>query len=135
MDTINLATVMIRDLEGRLLAVRKKKSLYYMMPGGKIEPNETYPEALARELNEELGLAIQLTDLHFIGSHRAIAVNEKHTMVEANIFLLHIFDPFKISAKSEIEEIVWLTRDTYRQYKLAHLLEEFALPRWLNAGV
>ena len=33
---------------------------------------------------------------------------------------------------SEIEEMVWITQENYNDYQLAHLLEEFSLPIWLE---
>ena len=36
---------------------------YYVTPGGKIEENESHEEALRREIKEELGIEIEITDL------------------------------------------------------------------------
>lgn len=46
--------VCVRD--GRLLAVRTRGRDAFYLPGGKLEPGEDGPRALARELAEELGL-------------------------------------------------------------------------------
>jgi 8-oxo-dGTP diphosphatase len=46
--------VCVRD--GRLLAVRTRGRDVFYLPGGKLEPGEDGPRALARELAEELGL-------------------------------------------------------------------------------
>lgn len=132
MEKIILAAAMLVDHSGRLLSVRKKTSRYFMMPGGKIEPNENQQEALIRELEEELGLKVAVQELHYLGNHKAVAVNEKNTVVHAAIYLLRISDASEIRPQSEIEEIAWLTRANYHRYKLAHLLSEFTLPRWLN---
>ena len=37
-----------------------------------------------------------------------------------------------IKIASEIDEMAWITKETYHDYKLAHLLEEFSLPIWLE---
>lgn len=103
-----------------------------MMPGGKVEPHENHQEALIRELGEELGLKVKVQELHFLGNHTAIAVNEKNSVVHAAIYLLRISDLHEILPQSEIEEIAWLTKTNHHRYKLAHLLLEFTLPRWLN---
>lgn len=58
--------------EGKVLIARRKagKSLagFWEFPGGKIEANETAEDALLRELQEEMGMAVQVVD--FFGSHQ-----------------------------------------------------------------
>ena len=48
--------------EGRLLLIRRSRSVVaphmYCFPGGGIEPGETESEALIREFQEELGIAV-----------------------------------------------------------------------------
>ncbi|OKI00175.1 DNA mismatch repair protein MutT [Streptomyces sp. CB02923] len=51
----------VRD--GRLLSVRTRGNDTFYLPGGKYEPGETAPEALSRELSEELGLSVPAGDL------------------------------------------------------------------------
>ncbi|MEV5593340.1 GNAT family N-acetyltransferase [Streptomyces sp. NPDC052496] len=51
----------VRD--GRLLSVRTRGNDTFYLPGGKYEPGETAPEALSRELSEELGLTVPAADL------------------------------------------------------------------------
>ncbi|MFI0258712.1 NUDIX domain-containing protein [Streptomyces sp. NPDC017056] len=48
---------------GRLLSVRTRGNDTFYLPGGKYEPGETAPEALSRELSEELGLTVPADDL------------------------------------------------------------------------
>ena len=129
---IRIASAILLDKEGNLLVVRKKKSKYYMLPGGKIEPQETLIETLLRELHEELGIKLEASDFQFLGTHRTEAVNESDTTVEGNIFKLIQPLQQKINNQAEIEEFAWLSKKSYSNYLLAHLLSEFALPRWLN---
>lgn len=130
---ITVALAMITNEEGGLLATRKKNASYFTLPGGKIDAQETPLQALKRELYEELNLVFVDNDFLHAGTHRTIAANEANTTVEGHIFLLLKPISKAIYPHSEIEEVVWLSKSTYKNYKLAHLLSEFALPKWLKA--
>jgi len=129
---IRISSAIIRNSKNDILVVRKHNSTFYMLPGGKIEINETLAETLIRELNEELGLKFEASDFTFMGTHETAAANESSTRVEGNIFLLDKnLDNDEITNYAEIAEACWLSKSNYHNYQLAHLLKEFALPRWL----
>ena len=61
---------MITDDEGRYLFIRRAADSGFWpsqwdLPGGKIDPEETFDQALLRESREETGLEIRLTN--FVG--------------------------------------------------------------------
>lgn len=53
---------------GRILCMQRgigkntETSLKFEFPGGKVEPGETYPRALMRELSEEMNLSVSITE-------------------------------------------------------------------------
>lgn len=57
-----VVAALILDADNRILIAERPAGRKYAgqweLPGGKIEPGETEPQALARELNEELGLTV-----------------------------------------------------------------------------
>jgi 8-oxo-dGTP pyrophosphatase MutT (NUDIX family) len=55
------AWVFVRDR--RVLVVRAEGSDAFYLPGGKPEPGETHAEAAAREVSEEVGIALDPADL------------------------------------------------------------------------
>lgn len=130
-NKIYLASAIITNQNSELLTVRKKGSIYYMMPGGKIELNENSFQALKRELLEELNFLISSKDVSFIGSHSTEAINESNTIVTADIFHIQT-DQLSFEPNAEIEEVLWLNKLDYHNYPLAHLIKEFSIPKWLK---
>jgi 8-oxo-dGTP diphosphatase len=67
MPLVHVAAVALVDPQRRILVQQRPegKSLagLWEFPGGKIEPGETPEAALVRELEEELGIAIDAADL------------------------------------------------------------------------
>jgi len=56
-------------LDERVVALRNRDGVH-VMPGGRIEPRETYAQALRREVHEETGLIVTATDyLGFVHLH------------------------------------------------------------------
>lgn len=58
-------------LDDKLITVYREKMVdgilkkYYVIPGGGVEENETIEDATKREILEEVGIEIQLTDKYF----------------------------------------------------------------------
>lgn len=132
MNQIYLANALVTDVEGRMLAVRKKNSKFFQMVGGKIDGSEEPLETLHREFLEEINIDLKLHSVQFLGKHTTTAVNEAKTIVHANVFHVQLKSLETLKIASEIEEMAWITKGDYKNYQLAHLLEEFSLPIWLK---
>lgn len=58
-------------INGKLITIYREKLIngilkkYYVIPGGGVEENETLEEATKREILEELGINIELTEKYF----------------------------------------------------------------------
>jgi len=126
--TIRIAAAVIRDDGGRLLLVRKRGTSAFMQAGGKIEPGELPAAALARELREELGVAVDPAAAFHLGSFSAPAANEPDARVEAELFELSITGEPVPAA--EIEEMIWLNPDLANGMELAPLTADIVLPRY-----
>jgi 8-oxo-dGTP diphosphatase len=102
---IEIVAAVIRDDAGRYLLVRKQGTHVFMQPGGKREPGEDDLTALARELDEELGLAIVAGSVRPLGSFRAPAANETGREVVAAVYDVAVAG--SAVPRAEIAELLW----------------------------
>ena len=131
MKKIEIASVALIDLHGRLLLVRKKGSEFFQLVGGKIGPGERLLDTVIREAKEEIGLDLVPDALTFLGQHTTAAVNEQNTLVCGNVYTSFLTFDFTPTVANEIEAFAWLDYDSYKNYLWAHLAEELVLPWWL----
>lgn len=125
-----LSAAMIIDGNDRLLLVRKRNTVKFMLPGGKIDQGETAIEALIRELQEEIDLKITENDASFIQEYEAAAANEPDYRIQSQLFQVMLPSNTIIEPQAEIEEIVWLEPDHIPALQFAPLVEEKILPLW-----
>ncbi|MFJ2320360.1 NUDIX domain-containing protein [Pseudomonas sp. NPDC087817] len=123
---IRIAAALLVRADGQTLLVRKRGTTAFMQPGGKIEAHELPVHALARELEEELGLAIDPAQAAFLGQFSAPAANEPGFIVQAEIFQLSI--DAEVSPAAEIEEVIWIDPTTDPAVVLAPLTRDLILP-------
>ncbi len=121
---IRIAAAIIVDQTGSTLLVRKRGTLFFMQPGGKIEKDETPASALAREIREELGYSI--VGSQFVGAFSAPAANEPPRQVEATIFQIEVEGSLRLGA--EIEEAIWIDPRRPGDVRLAPLTRDCILP-------
>lgn len=121
---VEVVGAVIRDAGGRLLAVRKRGTERFMLPGGKREPGEDDLAALARELAEEL--SVRLVSATPIGQYEAAAANEPDAIVRSCAYIVEVEGD--ISAAAEIESILWIDPNAPLDVALAPLLEAHILP-------
>ncbi|POA16892.1 DNA mismatch repair protein MutT [Pseudomonas sp. FW300-N1A1] len=123
---IRIAAALLIGPDGRTLLVRKRGTQAFMQPGGKIEAHELPVHALARELEEELGLVIDPAHARFLGQFSAPAANEPGFIVQADIFQLAVDVP--VSPAAEIEEVIWIDPAGDGEVVLAPLTRDLILP-------
>jgi 8-oxo-dGTP diphosphatase len=105
---IRIAAAVIVDGRGHVLLVRKRGTVAYMQPGGKVMPGETGLEAVHREIAEELGVEAVTSATRALGRHVADAANEPGHLVDAELFSVSLDGEPRAAA--EIDHIVWSTR-------------------------
>ena len=125
MTTFVTASVcVVRD--GALLTVRKRGTSKFMLPGGKLEPGESFVDCAVREAEEEIGLVLDPADLVELGDWTSPAANEPGMLVRSTVFRAPDGQP-EPRASGEIEELRWQPLGG-RAEDLAPLLTEHVLP-------
>ena len=113
MKPVDVVAAIIKSEDYYLLAKRNKDKymgLKWEFPGGKVEQNETFKEALSREILEELNVNIQI--------HKKVA-EERYQDEEINI-VLHYYMCSLIDndiVLSEHEAIEWVKKQDFINYE------------------
>ena len=113
MKPVDVVAAIIKSEDYYLLAKRNKDKymgLKWEFPGGKVEQNETFKEALSREILEELNVNIEI--------HNKVA-EERYQDAEINI-TLHYYMCSLIDndiVLSEHEAIEWVKKQDFLKYE------------------
>ena len=123
---IHVSAVVFRDVNDKVLTVRKRGTEKFMFPGGKPELGESALDTAIREAKEEIGIGLEAKQLTQIGVYEAPAANEaKHTVV-ATVFT-YDGDTIEPQMAAEIAELSWVSPDQ-PDVVLAPLLADFVFP-------
>ncbi|MFN5470178.1 MAG: NUDIX hydrolase [Pirellulaceae bacterium] len=94
--------------EGRFLVIRRSRWVraprMICFPGGSIEPNEDFPTAIRREMDEELSLQVEVIK-HLWSSRTAWGTNLEWMLCRRPEGQPPVPDP------REVEEVFWMSRE------------------------
>lgn len=124
-NRIVVSAVVMRDVDGRVLTVRKRGTSMFMFPGGKIDSGETPADAAVREAREEIGVDLAHESLRLLGEFGTAAANEPDHVVVATVFEHPLTG--EPAPHAEIAELAWVDPASDRP-DLAPLLREAVFP-------
>ncbi len=119
------AKVVVRDKSGRCLLLKRSLSSKgnpgkWDLPGGKVDPGESFDQGLLREVTEETGLTISI--------QRVVGVAESESPTRKVVYL--IFEgrqeSGQVQLSSEHDEYVWVNRRELSKMELADQFRAFA---------
>lgn len=128
MKTLHIATACFVNTAQELLVVRKQDASAWMLPGGKLDGQESPAQALLREVREELKLTLQEEALTHLGSFAAFAANEANTAVRANVYLAKLPENQPPTISAEIAEMRWLPLHEPLPESMTPLLRQHIIP-------
>ena len=107
------AKAVITDGKGRILLVREASTYdegtnigRYNIPGGRLNPGESYEYGLQREIKEELGLEIDYLYPLYIGEWRPVIKNVPYQII--GIFSVCSVKNKKITLSKEHDSYLWI---------------------------
>ena len=111
----NVVAAVIRKNNKYLIVQRNRKKhlgLKWEFPGGKVKENETFEEALLREIKEELNIIINLHD----------KITEKKYKDEKIDILLHYYFCTQVGGTIQLiehEDLAWVEKKDFKNYDFA----------------
>lgn len=131
-DIYKAAGLIIQDR--RVLAERSVGKPAFVQPGGRIEPGETAPQALVRELREEFSIGVREEDLEFYGTYSAVAANHPGQQVHMEVFMVKAWRG-EIKPDSEVEELLWLSSKLPKNVEIGSVFVHDIIPRLKREGL
>lgn len=121
--------------ERHLLLARKKGAVHTFLPGGHVEFGEPAEAALARELQEELGIAVEIG--RFLGAVEHAWDDAQGPNHELNLVFevtwTGLDKPAPVRSAEPHLEFVWQPTDQLAAGDLQPWVLCDVLPRWLDA--
>jgi 8-oxo-dGTP diphosphatase len=106
---IRVAALLIEDGKILFIAHKKESKVYWLLPGGGVNPGETLEEALKRELKEELDIDIKVNDIALICD--SIAPDESKHIVNICFFCTHNAGTYILSQEQRLYDFGFFNAD------------------------
>lgn len=126
----------IIEYQGKILCMQRNVgkyeyvSLKFEFPGGKVEAGETQPQALMRELREEMEMQVEIADSDFVMSTNHVYPDFEITMhcyfchPENDVFVRKEHVAHVWCIPEELEKLDWAPADIPVMQKVKQILTE-----------
>jgi len=131
-DIYKAGAILIQDR--KLFLARTRGRDFFASPGGKIDDDETYEEALIRELKEELDISVTADDFEKFGTYTDFVINDKSKKIQQAVFLVKSWQG-ELKPSGEIEEIQWVGSVLPKNMSPDSIFEREVIPRLKNANI
>jgi 8-oxo-dGTP diphosphatase len=115
------AKAVIVNEEGKVLILREANTYdegtqigRYGLPGGRLNPGETFEEGLHREVQEETGLTVELQYPIYVGEWHPVIKTIPHQIIA--IFNVCKAKTHAVRLSSEHDEAAWIEPSAYADY-------------------
>ena len=105
-----------------IILLHRKKTGWYELPGGKLEPKEDPKTGAIRELKEELGCDVEIIKKLGSKEFEEYGQNLLYHWFQARLKPGH---DFQICEKEKFDHFKWIRLDALKDYKLSPNMENF----------
>ncbi|WP_280410099.1 NUDIX hydrolase [Nocardia brasiliensis] len=103
-------SAVVRDTDGRILMIHRTDNGKYSIPGGGLEAGETVSDAVVREVKEETGIDVRVTDLVGIFSNPGHVIAYDDGEVRQEFSICFRAEPIggELRTSRESSEVKWV---------------------------
>ena len=102
MPRVRVAAIIIENKKLLLIAHKKNKNVYWLLPGGGIDFGESLAGALTRELNEELGVSVNVNEFAWVSD--SIDPAGKRHIVNICFYCSHIEGEYSLGRDKRLHD-------------------------------
>jgi len=113
-------TAIVRNDADALLLVHKTDNDLWALPGGGVDPGESVSEAVMREVKEETGLDVEVTELSgvYTNPRHVIAYDDGEVRQQFSLCFRTRLIGGRITTSSETSEVAFVPVDRLAEYNI-----------------
>ena len=119
---------------GALLVLRSKGKDTFYAPGGKLDSGETPKQALCRELQEEVSIAVKEDALTLFDCFEAPAHDKYGITLVMDVFFVNDYSG-EVVASNEIEECQWVDSSNVDNIAISTIFRNEVFPSLVEQGL